>query len=294
MRPLGHRQRREWPSTLVLVLLVTVGVIVSSCGTVRDAADTVTQMRDVAGQLRDLATEAGADALDQVEPMEWSDLPETGRYCGAEWSRDDMIATYEEQGLDGLPLPVGFSPSYSSDIDEFYQRYRVARAIMQARERTADRRLITCIVGTRGREDPRDSVGVNVHYINDREGTIERPTLRGVEVSLFVVDPDGNDASTADQDPDAMMRWVGACSRSIVMPPGTYTQTRCLIDGPDGVTSDFADEPDGLAEDGCPDSALTCEGLAFAPSREAFTDILADDVRYVISSRSHTGFYRME
>lgn len=274
---------------------MTVGVIVSSCGTVRDAADTVTQMREVASQLRDLVTDAGADALDQAELMEWSDLPETGRYCGAQWSRDDMIAAYEERGLDGLPLPVGFSPSYASEIDEFYRRYRVARVIEQAGERSADRGLLTCIAGTRGREDPRDSVGVNVLYINDGGETIERPTLRGVEISLLVVDADGDDASTTDQEPDVMMRWVGVCPRNVVMPTGTYTQTRCLIDGPDGISSDFADEPDGLTQDGCPDSAFTCAGLAFAPSRAVFTDILADDdVRYVISSRSRTGFFRME
>ncbi len=49
--------------------------------------------------------------------------------------------------------------------------------------------------------------------------------------------------------------------------------------------------PDGLPED-CPDADFTCAGLAYFPSRDAFTEILADpDINYNASSSSYTRWY---
>lgn len=274
-----------------VALVLAVGLVAAACGTVRNISETVSGIRDAVSDVRDVVgTIDPTGPAEELAPLEWADLPEQQRFCGATWTRDEMMAAYEERGLDGLPRPVGFNPTFTSEIDEFYQRWRISRVIEAARERRdaagqERMRLITCIVGTRGREDPRVNVGVNVLHINDHDRMIDRPTLTGVEVALSIRDDEASgEATDGGREPDAELRWVGRCTRNVQMPPGTYTQTRCVLDGPGGLTSTFTDAPDGLPTEGCPDPALTCDGLAYTPSREVFTTILADpDIDYGFS-----------
>lgn len=285
--------RRSW----ILVGMLAVALVAAGCG----LRDTVVEFRDVVTGVREITADPGLGTTDdEADAPEWTDYPEVERFCGATWTRDEMIAAYEEQGLDDLPVRVGAATPFANEIAEFHNRWRVTKVIEAARERRGVAgepldELITCVVGTRGPEDPRDAFGVNVLHVNDRVRPIDRPTLRAVEMYLRIVTENDEEAPEADEDgesvPDAEVRWVGDCPRSVTLPPGGgYTQTRCLLDGPDGLTAEHLDAPDGLPED-CPDPDLRCAGLAYAPSRAAFTDILADpDVRYTFTSRWRTSW----
>jgi len=276
----------------MLAGLVVAGLLVAGCGlrdTISGVRDVVSGVRDIAGDLQPMVP------VEEGEPPEWTDFPEVERFCGATWTRDEMIAAYEEQGLDGLPQRVGFSGTFLNDIAEFHNRWRVTQVIEATRERRGVvgeplEELITCIVGTRGAEDPRDAFGVNVLFINDHVRPIERPTLRGVEISLSIVMDDderssGEGPAAEQQGPDAEVRWVGACVRNVILPVGGgYVQSRCLLDGPGGLSAEHVDAPEGLPND-CPDPDMSCPGLAYTPSRDVFTEILADpDVRYTFNS----------
>lgn len=278
--------------------LVVAGLLVSGCGT----RDTISGVRDIVSGVRDVVSELPSTApVEDGEPPEWMDFPEVERFCGATWTRDEMVAAYEEQGLDGLPQRVGFSGTFANEIAEFHNRWRVTQVIAAARERRGApdeplEELITCVVGTRGVEDPRDAFGVNLLYINDHVRPIQTPTLQGVELRLRVVadedqQPDADGAADGERGPDAEVRWVGACPRNVTLPVGGgYTQARCLLDGPGGLTAEHVDAPDGLPDD-CPDPDLTCPGLAYTPSRDVFTEILADpDVRYTYNSTWSTAW----
>ncbi len=273
--------------------LLLVGTLVASCGVARDVSDTASALRDMAAGEADPDTSL-PDVTDGDAGPEWSDFPEEQRFCGATWTRDEMMAAYEEHGLDGLPQRVGFSGSFLNEIDEFHNRWRITRVIAADRERREEaglepRPLITCIAGTASADDPRDAFGVNVVYINDHTEPIHTPTLTGVEVLLTIRD---DDTIEDDTGPHAAMRWVGECPRRVTLPTGGgYAMVRCDIDGPRGLASSHVDVPDGLPED-CPDADFTCAGLAYFPSRDAFTEILADpDINYNASSSSYTRWY---
>ncbi|MEX2562021.1 MAG: hypothetical protein WD358_02075 [Nitriliruptoraceae bacterium] len=273
--------------------IAVLALVAASCGVKSDVFDTISGMTDALSDARDIAPGPSTAPVDDTDPPEWSDYPEVERFCGATWTRDEMIAAYEAQGLSGLPVRVGFSGTFANEIAEFHNRWRVSQVIAAARaqrdEAGLDRReLITCIVGTVGPQDPREAFGVNILYINDHSGAIETPTLVGVEINLSLTTDDG--PQEGPRVADAAARWVGACPRNVILPPGGgYTQARCLLDGPEGLTDSHIDAPDGLPDEGCPDADFSCSGLVYTPSRDAFVEILADpDLRYTFSTSSRT------
>jgi hypothetical protein len=280
-----------------LVGLVVAGLVVSGCG----ARDTISGVRDVVSGVREITGDLQpAVPPEEAEQPEWTDFPEVSTLCGARWTRDEMIAAYEDQGLAGLPQRVGFSGDFANEIAEFHNRWRVTKVIEATRERRGVpgeplEELITCVVGTVGPEDPREAFGVNVLYINDHVRPITRPTLRGIEMGLRIVtdgeQPGSEGEAGGELVSDAAVRWVGTCPRNVTLPiGGGYTQARCLLDGPGGLTSEHVDAPDSLPED-CPDPDLECAGLAYTPSRAVFTDILADPgVRYTFTSSWHSSW----
>lgn len=293
-RPTPSTISRYW-RTIGLVLVIAL--VASACGTIRNISETVSGVRDAVTDVRDLLEgQDGVSATEPQEPLEWEDLRESGRFCGATWTRDEAMAAYDEHGLSGLPRPVGFTPNFSSEIDEFFQRWLRARVVEEAQARRQEAggepmRLISCIVGTRGRDDPRDSVGVNVLFINDHSVTIERPTLTGLELELLIAGQQGESPSGDPDDFDAALRWAGECPRNVTMLPGTYTQTRCNLDGPGGLTSQHQDAPQGFDDDGNPSAELSGRGLTFTPDRETFVEILADpDISYSFRSRATVGW----